>query len=333
MFIEGWDTPDCWVIRMVAETVLVTGVAGFIPSHIAECLLNSNYKVIGVDDLSNGKMENMGSFIDNAGMRFIKEDIRDRGFMTSLVRESDYIIHGAVRGIAKSVDDPFTDLDVNTTGTLGLLQLCLDSNIKKFIYLSSASVYGNPAKLPESEDDPLLPMSPYGVSKLAAERFCMVYHKIYGLPVVCLRYFNNYGPRQNRDSIYGGVVSIFINQVLNDETLTIYGDGQQTRDFTYISDTVDMTCSCLKRQNIIGEVFNIASGIEVSINDLAAKIIEISGKSNIRIEHTKERPIDNVRRRAGDIKKAGEILGYRPAISLAEGLARTYQWHKAQKGN
>ena len=318
---------------MVAETVLVTGVAGFIPSHVAEHLLSDGYKVIGVDDLSNGKMENMRSFIDNAGMRFIEKDIRDRESMMSLVRESDYIIHGAVRGIAESIDDPFTDLDVNTTGTLGLLQLCLDSNVKKFIYLSSASVYGNPAKLPESEDDPLLPMSPYGVSKSAAERYCMVYHKVYGLPVVCLRYFNNYGPRQNPDSIYGGVVSIFINQVLNAETLTIYGDGQQTRDFTYISDTVDMTCSCLKRQNIIGEVFNIASSIEVSINDLATKIIEISGKIGVKMEHINGRPIDNIKRRVGDIKKAREFLNYRPFISLEEGLSRTYQWHENQKGN
>jgi len=318
---------------MVAETVLLTGVAGFIPSHVAEHLLSDGYKVIGVDDMSNGKMENLRSFIDNVGMRFIREDIRDREFMLSLVKESDYIIHGAVRGVAKSVDDPFTDLDVNTTGTLGLLQLCLDSNVKKFIYLSSASVYGNPAKLPESEDDPLVPMSPYGVSKLAAERYCMVYHKIYGLPVVCLRYFNNYGPRQKPDSIYGGVVSIFISQVLNDETLTIYGDGQQTRDFTYISDTVDMTCSCLKRQNIIGQVFNIASGIEVSINDLATKIIEVSGNSGVRLEHINGRTIDNVRRRVGDINKAREFLDYGPSISLEEGLARTWRWYKSQNGN
>jgi nucleoside-diphosphate-sugar epimerase len=317
--------------EMPSETVLVTGVAGFIPSNIAERLLSNGYKVIGVDDLSIGKLENMASFIDNPNMKFVRGDIRDKELMAPIIKEPTYVIHGAVRGAAGSTNDPFTDLDVNSKGTLALLSLCLNTNIKMFIHMSSASVYGNPTKVPESEGDPLAPLSPYGVSKLAAEKYCMVYYKMYGVPVVCLRYFNNYGPKQNRDSIYGGVVAIFINQVLNDESLTIYGDGLQTRDFTYVGDTVNVTCSCLKRGDIIGEVFNIASGVEVSINDLARKIVEISGKSKVRIEHIKERPIDNVRRRLGDIRKAREVLNYNPSVSLEDGLVKTYRWYEAQR--
>lgn len=317
--------------KMPTETILVTGVAGFIPNYIAERLLDNGYKVIGVDDLSSGKLENMASFIDNPNMKFVRGDIRDKGLMAPIIKESTYVIHGAVRGVGGSVDDSFTDLDVNTKGTLALLSLCLNTNIKMFIHMSSASVYGNPTKFPESEGDPLAPLSPYGVSKLAAEKYCMVYYKMYGVPVVCLRYFNNYGPRQSRDSIYGGVVAIFTHQVLNNERLTIYGDGLQTRDFTYVADTVDITCSCLKMENIIGEVFNIASGVEVSVNDLALKIVEISGKSKIRMEHIEERPIDNIRRRVGDIRKARKVLNYKPSISLEDGLAKTYRWYEAQR--
>ena len=311
------------------KTFLVTGCAGFIPSHLVDRLLTLGYKVIGVDDLSIGKKEAMGSFINSKNFQFIKGDVRSLALIRKIVPEVNYIYHGAVRGVNISTDNPIEDVRVNTESTLLLLEEARKNKIDLFIYPSSASVYGNPKSLPEKEDDNPLPLSPYGVSKLAAERYCLVYLNIYKLPVVCLRYFNNYGPRQRKDSIYGGVISIFFEQVLNNENITVYGDGEQTRDFVYVDDTVFATIECINNKRVIGEVINISTGKETSINNLANKIADISG-GKINVKHTTERKIDNIQRRAGDNSKANELLNFSPKVDLDRGLEKTYVWFKGQ---
>lgn len=312
------------------KTFLVTGCAGFIPSHLIDKLLELGYKVIGVDDLSIGKKEAMNSFINNHNFRFIEGDIRDLSLVKKIVPEVNYIYHGAVRGVNISTDNPIEDVRVNTESTILLLSEAVKNKIDLFIFPSSASVYGNPKSLPEREDDNPLPLSPYGVSKLAAERYCLVYHNIYKLPVVCLRYFNNYGPRQRKDSIYGGVISIFFEQALNNQDLTVYGNGKQTRDFIYVEDTVNATIACINNMAAIGEVINVSTGKETSINDLAQKIIDITGRK-LNIRHIKERIIDNIERRAGNNLKATKLLHFSPETDLERGLGKTLLWFKEQK--
>src|SRR3989338_705106 len=180
--------------KLKGKRILVTGCAGFIPSHLVESLLNWGVIVIGIDNLSTGSKENMVNFQNNKNFQFIKEDVRNVKLVNSLIKESEYVYHGAVSGIGVSTDNPIEELSVNTESTVIILEATRKYGIKRFIYPSSASVYGNPSIIPEKEEDPAIPLSPYGVSKLAAERYCIVYHHLYGIPVVCLRYFNTFGP-------------------------------------------------------------------------------------------------------------------------------------------
>ncbi|HXG95083.1 MAG TPA: NAD-dependent epimerase/dehydratase family protein [Blastocatellia bacterium] len=317
----------------MAETVLLTGVAGFIPSHIADELIARGFNLIGVDDFSQGFRANIGHLASHPRFEFIEGDIRDEQLMQGLVERADYIVHAAVRGLASSVDEPMIDLDVNTRGTLILLRLAAERKIKRFVYCSSASVYGNASKVPESESDAVWPASPYAVSKLAGEQYALVYNRLYELPVVSLRYFNTYGPRQNVHSIYGGVVSIFIHRALAGEPLTIYGDGMQTRDFTYVADTARATADALTRDNIEGAVLNIGSGVETSVAQLAKAIIDLAlGDSESaaasQIAYVRDRIVDNVARRCADIRRAAELLDYKPQFSLREGLIETIEWYR-----
>jgi len=307
------------------KTFLVTGSAGFIPSHLIDKLLSLGYHVIGLDDLSIGKKEAMNSFINHSNFHFIKGDVGDFKLLKKLVTEVDYIYHGAIRGVCLSAREPIRELRVNTESTLMLLDLARENKIKFFIYPSSASVYGDPEKIPESEKDNPVPASPYGVSKLASERYCLVYHRLYNLPIVCLRYFNNYGPRQRRDSFYGGVISIFLDQALKGRDLTVYGTGNQTRDFIYVDDTIEASIACIDNQKVVGEIINIATGRETTINNLAKKILKITGKK-VKIKRVKERLIDNIPKRVADIQKAQKRLSFKPKTSLEEGLKKTYLW-------
>lgn len=312
------------------NTFLVTGSAGFIPSHLIDKLLSLGYQVIGLDDLSIGSKEAMRSFIDNRNFQFIKGDVCDYKLLKRLIPQVKYLYHGAVRGVSLSTDEPIKDLTVNTESTLMLLDLAHKNKISFFIYPSSASVYGDPKHLPENEEDNPVPLSPYGVSKLASERYCLVYHKIYNLPVVCLRYFNNYGPRQRKDSLYGGVISIFFEQALNGQDLTVYTDGKQTRDFIFVEDTITATVACIDNEKVIGEVINIATGKETSINSLVKKVIEISGKK-VGITYVDKRLIDNIQRRVADIKKARRLLSFSAKTELEEGLKKTFLWFQKSR--
>lgn len=309
------------------KTFLVTGCAGFIPSNLIDEILACGFRVIGIDDLSIGKEKTMQSFIDNNFFTFIKGDVRDKKLLSEIIPKVNYIYHGAVRGVNISAADPVADIRTNTESTLLILEEMRKNKVDLFIYPSSASVYGSPKKLPENENDNPLPLSQYGVSKLAAERYCLVYHHIYHLPVVCLRYFNNYGKRQRKDSTYGGVISIFFEQALSGKDLTIYGKGNQTRDYIFVGDTIKATLSCLNNPKAIGEVINIATGVETSVNDLAKTIIKIT-KTKSKIVYLKDRIIDNVKKRAGDNKKAKRLLSISPKTTLKVGLEKTYLWMK-----
>lgn len=308
------------------KKILVTGCAGFIGSFVTEALLQKGAKVFGIDDLSSGSLLNMQTFQNNKYFTFTKGDVGKQNLIEPLIKKVDVIYHAAVRGLGISTANPLSELQVNVEATLKLLELTLKHKVEKFLYTSSASVYGNVSKLPENEQDPTFPLSPYGVSKLAAERYCMAYHKLYDIPIVCLRYFNVYGPRQRWDSVYGGVVSIFLYNTLRNKPLPIYGNGKQTRDFTYIHDAVQASIAAFESNKTVGHVINIASGKEYTVNELAKLVKKVSGKKDLKIEYVKGRLIDNINRRVGDISLAKKILNFTPSTSLEQGLKKTYQW-------
>ena len=224
-----------------------------------------------------------------------------------------------------SVQNPVLTNEVNVAGTLNLLKACLDSDVKRFIHTSSAAVYGKTEILPIREDSFSQPISPYGVSKLAAENYVKVFYEVYGLSTVCLRYFNVYGPRQRYVS-YSGVITIFTSQLLNDKPPIIHGDGEQTRDFVNIQDVVDASMLALTRKNAVGEVFNIGRGIATSVNQVASMLQEITGKTKLEPVHTNPRTGD-IRHSYADITKARKILGYNPKVDLKAGLTQFVRWY------
>ena len=310
--------------------ILVTGAAGFIPSFVTEKLLKEGATVIGIDNFFNGRKENMNGFKDNKNFTFVEGDIRDSKLMDSLIGKVDMVYHAATRGLGVSTNNPIEEADVNIDATINMLDSAKNHKIKRFVYTSSASVYGNAASIPEKETDATMPLSPYGVSKLAAERYCMVYQHLYKLPVVCLRYFNTYGPRQKKDSVYGGVVSIFIYNAINNKPLTIYGSGKQTRDFTFVEDTVSATIESFTSEKALGNVINISRGQEFTVNHLAELIKKISGKQDLPVTYIEGRLIDNIQRRLGDTSLAKKLLNYTPRISLEDGLKTTYDWYSRE---
>lgn len=312
--------------KIKGQKFLVTGCAGFIGSFVTEALLKKGGYVYGIDNLNTGSLNNIKHLLKDKNFKFTKEDFCNKKILEKLINKVDYIYHAAVRGIGLSVDNPIQELKVNTEGTLLLLELMRTSRVKRLVYASSASVYGNALHIPEKETDPTFPLSPYGVSKLAAERYVITYHNLYKLPVIALRYFNVYGPRQRHDSLYGGVVSIFINKAIENKPLSIYGDGTQTRDFTYIDDVVKATLDAFFAGNAVGKVLNISAGYECTVKKLAQMIQKVSGKRNLKIEFKEKRLIDNIQRRFGDISLARKILNYNPSTKLESGLDITYQW-------
>ena len=308
--------------------VLVTGGAGFIGSHIVDKLIDSDYEVTVIDDLSTGRLENIKRNTAKKDLRFIKGNIRDHDLVKRSVKDVDVVFHqAALVSVFRSVENPFLTNDVNVTGTLNLLKASADSGVRRFVYASSSSVYGETKTLPKHEGLVPLPISPYAVSKMAAEKYCLAFHKVYGLETVCLRYFNVYGPRQ----IYGpysGVISIFINRLLNNEPPIIYGDGKQTRDFTHVQDVVQANTLALNKTDAVGEVFNVATGVATTVNELAGMLQGITDKTCLRPVHTSPRPGD-IRHSYADITKAKKVLGYDPKFSLRDGLAQLVEWYRS----
>jgi len=306
---------------------LVTGGAGFIGSHIVDALIAEDREVYVLDNLCSGKKENLAQHLGREGFHFIKGDVRDRETVKLAVREVDAVIHeAALVSVARSIEDPDLTNDVNVTGTLNLLKASSDVGVKRFIYASSAAVYGRTEKLPNREEAPTEPASPYAASKVAAEKQCRTFHLTHGLETVSLRYFNVYGPRQTCDQ-YSGVITNFIRNLSENEPPIIYGDGDQTRDFVNVQDVVEATVLSLSRKSAVGEEINIATGEPTTINRLAEMLLNITGRTNLKPKHTDPR-LGDIRHSYADIRKAKKLLGYTPKTHLEEGLTKLVKWYK-----
>jgi UDP-glucose 4-epimerase len=302
--------------------VVVTGGGGFIGSNLAEELLKK-HEVTVIDNLSTGRIENLDQIINK--INFIQGTITDLDLLTEAFSGSDTVFHqAAIPSVQRSVDNPIASNEANIDGTLKVLVAARDCNVRKVVYASSSSAYGNTPTLPKKEDMKPNPRSPYAVSKLAGEYYCRVFSEVYDLKTACLRYFNVYGPRQNPESQYAAVIPRFVTRILAHEPPVIYGDGEQTRDFTFVRDVVK--ANILAMQSPAEGVFNIACGERVSLNELAGKIMKITG---IKLEPIYEEPRQgDVRDSLADISSAGDKLGYRPEFNLDSGLEEIIKWFK-----
>jgi len=297
----------------------VTGGAGFIGSHTMDRLLAEGFEVVVLDDLRNGRLENISQHMGKRFFRFVRGDVRDSRLVRDLVKDVDCVVHlAALISVPESIEDPLLTNDVNVNGTLNLLKASMDFNVKRFVYASSCAVYGNAKVLPIKEDSPLEPLSPYGVSKLAAEKYVGVFYEVYGLETVCLRYFNVYGPRQAYND-YSGVITKFIDRLTKDFPLVVFGDGEQTRDFVYVQDVVEANILALKKEEAAGKTFNIGTGVATKINQLASALLEITKKTHLKLKHSKPREGD-IKHSFADISKSRKKLHYNPKTSLKEGL-------------
>ncbi len=317
---------------MLRGVALITGGAGFIGSHLADRLaqLDGIERVIVLDDLSSGSLDNLSACSRTGKLVFVRGDIRDQALISRLLEEHgvNLVFHeAAIVGVPVSTRDPVGTNDVNVGGTLSILMAALKADVERLVMASSCVVYGEAKRFPISEDEPPRPISPYGASKLAAEAYWMAFHETYGLKTVALRYFNVYGPRQ-KPGEYGGVISIFISRVLAGQPPEIFGDGEQTRDFVHVSDVVEANLLAAEKASAVGEVFNVGSGVETSINRLAQMVLELTGRPDLEPVHGPPREGD-IRRSWADISKARRVLGYQPRVSLEEGLRQLIERARA----
>jgi nucleoside-diphosphate-sugar epimerase len=304
---------------------LVTGGAGFIGSNIVEELVRRRQKVRVLDSFITGKMENIAPF--RGKIDLVKGDIRSDAVLKRALKGVDFVIHqAALRSVPKSVDDPFTTNDINVSGTLNLLMASKKAKVKRLVYASSSSVYGDAKTFPQKEIDYVSPISPYGVSKLAAENYCVTFAKTFGLETVSLRYFNVFGPRQNPESKYSAVIPMFIFLMLKGTSPVVEWDGRQSRDFTYVSNVVEANLNACRAKAVSGEVFNIACGTTTSVMDIVDEINSILG--------TKIRPVYAPKRRGdvrvtyADIGKMKRSLGVKRIVPFKTGLRRTVEWFR-----
>ena len=301
---------------------LVTGGAGFIGSNIAEALVRRGDRVRILDDFSTGRRENLSPL---SGVEVVEGDLRDPDAVRRAVAGVDGVFHeAALRSVPRSVDDPLSSNEVNVTGTLVLLLACREARVRRLVYASSSSVYGDDPTLPKVETLPTQPISPYAVSKLAAEHYCQTFARLYGLETVSLRYFNVFGPRQNPESKYSAVIPRFLAQALAGEPLEVHGDGEQSRDFTYIDNVVRGNLLAMETPGVSGEVFNVACGSRHSLLAIADAIADFLGRKLPRT-HVASRPGD-VKHTLADISKAERLLGYRPIVDFATGMQRTCEY-------
>jgi UDP-N-acetylglucosamine/UDP-N-acetyl-alpha-D-glucosaminouronate 4-epimerase len=310
-----------------ARLYLVTGGAGFIGSNIAEALVRRGHRVRVLDDFSTGRRENLADL----GVEVVEGDLRDAATVRRAVAGVDGVFHqAALRSVPRSVDDPLSSNEVNVTGSLVLLLACREARVRRLVYASSSSVYGDDPTLPKVETLPTQPISPYAVSKLAAEHYCQTFARLYGLETVSLRYFNVFGPRQNPESKYSAVIPRFLAQALAGEPLEVHGDGEQSRDFTYIDNVVQANVLAMTTPGVSGEVFNVACGTRHSLLAIADAIAGFLGRQLAR-NHIAARAGD-VRHTQADIGKAERLLGYRPAVDFATGMRRTCEYFVARFG-
>lgn len=312
---------------MGSKKIVVTGGAGFIGSNLVKELAKQ-HEVIVIDDLSTGKIKNISENIGQ--VRFVRGCINDLSLLNNILVDVDCIFHqAAIPSVQRSIANPLATNKANVDGTLAVLSAAKACGVKKVIYASSSSVYGDTPTLPKRESMNPNPKSPYAVSKLAGEYYCKAFSEVYGLKTVCLRYFNVYGPKQDPQSYYAAVIPRFITRVLKNESPIIFGDGNQTRDFTFVKDVVK--ANILAMESDCEGIFNIAYGSHSSINDLVNKIIELKG---MRLDAIYKEPRrGDVMHSLADITSAKEKLGYHPQYNLARGLEETFQWFLNLKTN
>jgi len=312
------------------KRILVTGGAGFIGGHISHALVSRGYSVGVIDNLATGEMANISSLVDSGKITFHACDIRDFDGVAGVVKQYDIVVHqAALVSVTRSVEDPLTTNAVNITGTLNVLRAAVDAKVSKFLYASSSSVYGETPTLPKREDMPSLPISPYGVSKLGAENYCRAFARVYGLKTVSLRYFNVYGPRQKYGP-YSGVIPIFIESIKGGKRPTIFGDGGQTRDFTFVSDVVQANLLAIEKEVDPGAVFNVANGGRTSVTRLAELIAKTMGRADLMPDYAPPRKGD-IRDSYADIARARELLGYEPRYSIEKGMPEVVDWFTARR--
>jgi UDP-N-acetylglucosamine/UDP-N-acetylgalactosamine 4-epimerase len=312
-------------------TILVTGGAGFIGSNLAESLLNdprvSFVRVL--DNLSTGFMKNMDSFINHPHFEFIKGDIRDFETCLQACEGVDAIAHQAALGsVPRSINDPLTTNNVNITGTLNIFTAAKEKKVQRIVYAASSSTYGDHPGLPKVEDQIGRPLSPYAITKYVNELYASVYAGLFGLELIGLRYFNIFGPRQDPNGAYAAVIPLFMNAVLDNKPPTINGDGEHSRDFTFVANAVQANTKAIFTQNkeAINQVYNIACGSRTSLNQLFDSIRQFAG-SDLQPHYGPERTGD-VKHSLADISKAEKLLDYHPQVNVAEGLKQTFKWYK-----
>jgi len=305
---------------------LVTGAAGFIGSNIIRRLLKDNCEVLGFDNFSTGKRENLEDFEGKGNFELIEGDLRNPGEIKKALKNVDIVLHeAAVPSVQRSVDNPIFVNDSNINGTLNLLVAAKEEGIKKVVYASSSSIYGFNKKLPKKEDMPVEPISPYSLSKYTGERYCQIFSEIYSLPTICLRYFNVFGPYQDPNSEYSAAIPKFINLMLEDKQPVIFGDGKQSRDFTYVQNVVEANILAAN-SDVTGEVVNIACGEKVSINEVI-KILNTILNKDIKPVYKGDR-VGEVKHSLADISKARNEISYEPRVRFVEGLRKTVDWYK-----
>ena len=303
---------------------LVTGGAGFIGSHLCEELSRRGERVRVVDSLITGKRANLAHV---PGVEFIEGDLADVDVAHRAAEGVDYVLHqAAIPSVPRSVSDPITSNRSNIDATLNILVAARDAGVKRLVYAGSSSAYGDQPTLPKREDMPTKPLSPYALQKLVGEQYLALFTKLYGLDTVTTRYFNVFGPRQDPSSPYSGVISLFISALLEARQPTIYGDGEQTRDFTYVANVVDGVLRACQAPGIAGEVMNVATGGRISLNELLRTLCELLG---VRTQAVfKEARAGDVRDSQADISRAKALTGYAPIVDLREGLERTLAWFR-----
>jgi nucleoside-diphosphate-sugar epimerase len=310
-------------------TYLVTGGAGFIGSHLAEELVRRGERVRVVDSFVTGKRANLAHL---SAVELIEGDLADLAVAQRAVEGVDYVLHqAAIPSVPRSVEDPVTSNRANIDASLNVLVAARDAGVRRLVYAGSSSAYGNTPTLPKIETMPTNPLSPYALQKLVAEQYCQMFTRLYGLETVTIRYFNVFGPRQDPSSPYSGVISVFIRALVEGRQPTIYGDGGQTRDFTYVANVVDGVLKACTAAGASGEVINVATAGRISLNQLFRAVQDLTGAS-VEPVYASERAGD-VRDSQADISKARRLLGYEPSVTLEQGLEKTVAWFRSTQSS
>ncbi len=313
----------------LTSKVLVTGGAGFIGSNLAEELINQGAKVTIIDNLVTGFRENLEEI---AGVfDFVEGDLNDEKSLEKALDNVEIVFHqAALPSVPRSVDNPAETHEACVNGTFNLLLKAREKNVRRFIYAASSSAYGNQKTLPKVEAMRPEPLSPYAAAKLMGEHYCSVFNEVYGMETISLRYFNVFGPRQNPSSFYSGVISRFIDALMGGKTPVIFGDGEQSRDFTYVANIVGANVKAAQTNKGFGEVMNTANGERITLNELLETLKKITGKKDVEAEYREERKGD-VKHSQADVTKAKEIYGYEKLVDLEEGLQKTIDWWKQSR--